>query len=85
MTTPFSVIQVRATVRGRRLDVRRDGRAQRRRPVHRGAQRARGADPAREALRAGSADVDVVSGRHVDQPHLDRLAARRDPEGPACG
>jgi hypothetical protein len=62
MTTPFSVIQVRATLTGRRLTgvetvaLSGDG-------PHTEALNAR-AEPIlrEEALRAGSADVDVVSG-----------------------
>jgi uncharacterized protein with FMN-binding domain len=62
MTTPFSVIQVRATVRGRRLvcvetvALSGDG-------PYTEALNARAEPILREAaLRAGSADVDVVSG-----------------------
>ena len=62
MTTPFSAIQVRAMLHRRPPDRRRDRAAERRRPAHGGAQRPRRADPARAALEAGSADVDVVSG-----------------------
>ena len=62
MTTPFSVIQVRATLTGRRLTgvetiaLSGDG-------PHTEALNAR-AEPIlrEEALRAGSADIDVVSG-----------------------
>ena len=47
ITTPFSVIQVQATVHARQADRRQDAVADRRRPAHPGAQRARRADPAR--------------------------------------
>ena len=82
MTTPFSGIQVRAFVTGRRLTgietvlLTGDG-------PHTEALNARAEPILREsALKAGSADVDVVSGAtSTSQIWLDSLRGR-DPEGP---
>jgi uncharacterized protein with FMN-binding domain len=69
MMTPFSVIQVRATVRGRRL-VGVETLLLTGSDAHTNALNARAEPILRaEALRAGSADVDVVSGATYTSEH----------------
>ena len=75
MITPFSVIQVRATLTRGRLTGVETRRAERRRAAHRGAQRARRADPARGGAAGGQRRHRRRLGRDVHERDLDRVAA----------
>ena len=77
LTTPFSSIQVQATLHRRQADRRPDAVADRQRHAHAGAQRARRADPARGGARGGQRGHRRRHGRDLHERELARLAGRR--------